>query len=122
MNWIRCRILVGGLVLGLVSGCAGVPPAQVAQTTATIVGAAILPGIGAPIGSLVGLLAGLLVQNEMDKATEKRERKTLHEELAAPASRTTTAPPEGVPVRVWVDETLHEGRLIAGHFDSRSLP
>ena len=96
------------------------------QTIGTIAGSAIAPGIGGPIGSLVGLAAGLIVQGEVDKVTEKKERKELSQQLGGSADSTLAAasesPPQGQPVRVWVDETAKDGRLIAGHFDARSIP
>ncbi|MBI3330512.1 MAG: hypothetical protein HYZ96_00200 [Candidatus Omnitrophica bacterium] len=115
------RLLVGVLASGtLCSGCAGVSPSQMGQTAGTIAGAAIAPGVGAPLGALVGLLAGMLVQGKIDQATEKRERKELGEQMtvgsraAQPAG--ANASPQGEPVRVWVDEGVSDGRLIAGHF------
>ena len=118
------RLLVAVLTIGLCAGCAGVSPTQVGQTAGTIAGSAIAPGIGAPIGSLVGLVAGLLVQGHVDKVTEKRERKELGDQMATKGSVAAppqeTAPP-GAPTRVWVDETMRDGRLIAGHFDVREL-
>src|SRR3989338_1537465 len=106
------------LTLSCLSGCAGVPPAQVGQTAGTIAGAAIVPGIGAPLGGLIGLLAGMLVQGHVDKVTEQHERKDLSQQLAAGPSSTSgeTVIPHGQPTRVWVDETVQEGRLRAGHF------
>ena len=105
-----------------VAGCAGLSPIQMGQTAGTIAGAAIAPGVGAPLGSLVGLLAGMVVQGEVDKATEKKERKDLGAELAgraAAAPSVSTA--QGTPIRVWVDESERDGRRIAGHFDVRVL-
>ena len=111
-----------GLVLA--SGCAGVSPAQVGQTAGTIAGAAIAPGVGAPFGALVGLLAGMVVQGHVDKATETRERKELSDQLAV--GEQPTAPrasaPQGEPTRVWVDETVQDGRLLAGRFETQVLP
>ena len=122
----RSHFLVGGVAfLFALSGCAGVPPAQVAQTAGTIIGSAIAPGVGAPLGSLVGLLAGMVVQGQVDKATEIQERQELGNRLggAAPsATGSAAAAAQGEPTRVWVDEAMHGGRLIAGHFDVRSLP
>ena len=122
---MRASVLVGALSVVCLGGCASVPPAQVGQTAGTLAGAAIVPGIGAPIGALAGLLAGMLVQGELDKATETRERKELGERMAhgtPPAAGVPAEAPRGAPVRVWVDETLHDGRLIAGHFDTRAIP
>ena len=75
---MRRLFLVGVMGVFCVSGCAGLPPAQVGQTAGTIAGAAIVPGIGAPIGALVGMLAGMVVQGELDKVTEKHERRDLN--------------------------------------------
>ncbi|MBI4343086.1 MAG: hypothetical protein HY599_06935 [Candidatus Omnitrophica bacterium] len=118
-------VLVGGTLAALLaSGCAGVPPAQVIQTAGTILGSAIAPGVGAPIGSLVGLLTGLVVQGQVDKANQKHERKDLSDRLGAgdAAHRVEASATPGEPVRVWVDETVQDGRLVAGHFDVRQLP
>jgi len=116
------RALVGAMALA-VGGCAGVSPSQVGQTAGTVAGAAIAPGLGAPIGALVGLVAGMLVQHEVDKVTERRERQELGDRLArGVASGTSEASSaQGVPTRVWVDEEARNGRLIAGHFETRSL-
>ena len=121
---MRRGVLVGVAALWLTTGCAAVPPAQVGQTAGTIAGAAIAPGIGAPVGALIGMVAGMLVQGHVDKATETRERRELGDQL-----RTTPADAgaedsslQGTPVRVWVDEAVRQGRLVAGHFDVRYLP
>ena len=123
---MRRLFLVGAVGCLLVSGCAGLPPAQVGQTAGTIAGAVIAPGIGAPIGALVGMLAGMVVQGEIDKVTEKHERRDLSRELGAGPGAgsppTNSLPLQGQPVRVWVDESLHAGRRIAGHFDVRYIP
>lgn len=118
------RVIIGVMGLLFVGGCAGVIPTQVGQTAGTIAGSAIAPGIGAPIGALVGLLAGMVVQGEMDKVTEKHERKELSEQLAPHPSEGSAqeGTSQGEPVQVWVDETVHNGRVVPGHFDVRSLP
>ena len=117
------RVLVGVSALWLAAGCAAVPPAQVGQTAGTIAGAAIVPGIGAPVGALIGVMAGMLVQGQMDKATETRERRVLGGELrTAQAGPSRPEAPQGTPVRVWVDEAVQGGRLVPGHFDVRYLP
>ena len=121
---MRRQFLVGVMGLLLSGGCAGVPPAQLGQAAGTIAGAAIAPGIGAPLGALVGALAGMLMQGHVDKVTEQHERKELSDQLVVgslPAAERET-PSQGEPVRVWVDETVQEGRLVAGHFDVRALP
>ena len=121
---MRRPFLIGVMVFCVSSGCAGISPAHMGQTMGTIAGAAIAPGIGAPIGALAGLLAGLVVQGEVDKVTEKRERKELNEELAASSPPTSEGdtPSQGETVRVWVDETVQNGRLVSGHFDTRYIP
>jgi len=107
--------------MALAGGCANVPPAQVGQAAGTIAGGAIIPGIGAPVGALVGLLAGMLVQGHVDRTTETRERKELGDQLttARPAGSQEAASADGQSIRVWVDETVKNGRLVAGHFDVR---
>ena len=119
------RSLVVALTLTL-TGCAAISPAQVGQTAGTIAGAVIAPGIGAPLGAMVGMLAGMVLQGQVDQVTATRERQELGNQLArgaAPAAGGTAAgPPGGTPSRVWVDETFHDGRLIAGHFDTRVIP
>ena len=121
------RFLVGGsLSLAVLNGCASVPPGQIAQTAGTIIGSVIAPGIGAPIGSLVGMLTGLVLQGQVDRANERHERTVLSEQMggAAPAGgpSDSSTNPSGPPARVWVDETLRDGRLVAGHFEVRHLP
>ncbi len=117
------RQLIGLLVLVLVSGCSGMSATQLGHTVGTIAGSALAPGVGAPVGALVGLMTGMLVQGQVDKATEHRERQTLSEQMS---SRVPGAPraalATGDSVRVWVDETVREGRVLAGHFDVRYLP
>lgn len=114
------RFLVGVTLALAAAGCAGVGPAHIAQTAGTIAGSALAPGIGAPIGSLVGLALGLLVQREVDKVTEQRERRELGDQLARkPADPSDAAAPQGEPVRVWVDEQVRDGHLIPGHFAAR---
>ena len=120
------RLFALALSAALVSGCAGISPTQAGQTAGTIAGAALIPGIGAPIGALAGMLVGILIQGHVDKVTERQERHALGEELrTGRAQPTTTAQAEletvGTPTRVWVDETMKDGRLIAGHFDVRNL-
>ena len=121
---MRQTILVGIFSLLVANGCAGVSPAQAGQTAGTIAGAAIAPGVGAPLGALVGLLAGMVFQRKIDQVTETRERKELGEQLTAGRPLTSDAgvSPQGEPTRVWVDERIQNGRLIAGHFDTRSIP
>jgi outer membrane lipoprotein SlyB len=96
----------------------------VGQTTGTIAGAAIVPGIGAPLGALVGTLAGLLVEHQVDKVREQKEQVELTQQLSASSSSQAAGDGErlrGQAARVWVDEQVHEGRLIAGHFEVRTI-
>jgi len=109
----------------MLSGCAAISPTQVGQTTGTLAGAAIVPGIGAPLGALVGMLAGLLVEQQVDKVREQKERVELAKELNSP--RTAPSSDEsgmrlGQPTRVWVDEQWKDGRIIVGHFEVRTFP
>ena len=106
----------------MAAGCAGVSPGQVAQTAGTIAGSVIAPGIGAPIGSLVGLIAGLVLQDHMDKVNEKKERVVLNDQLGGQGSADSAPGAQGEATRVWVDETMRDGRLMAGHFEVRTLP
>ena len=118
------RVVLGGALLFWCSGCAGVSPAQFGQTAGAITGSLVAPAVGAPIGALVGTLAGMVVQGQVDKATEKRERKELGDELHAGTSSVAsdrTSIPSGEPTRVWVDETNRDGRLTPGHFETRSI-
>lgn len=112
------------LSLLLCGGCAAMSPVQIGQTAGTIAGAAAAPGLGAPMGAVLGSLLGLVVQREIDKVTETRERKDLGEQLG---TTTAASPPSqapalsGAPTRVWVDETLRDGKTLAGHFETRPL-
>jgi hypothetical protein len=117
-------LLAGAASVSLAAGCASVPPAQLGQTAGTIAGAAIAPGIGAPIGALLGALAGMVVQRKVDQTTETRERRELGEQMAAVAAAGAPGQPvpQGEPVRVWVDETVKDGRLLPGHFEVRYVP
>lgn len=125
-RWV-VRTVTAGLLLCL-GGCAAFPPAQAGQTVGTIIGSAIAPGVGAPLGALVGLVAGMFVQHEVDQAVERKERVDLGQQLAqrplrpgqAPGSAALSTPGQMAGVgRVWVDETLRDGKLIPGHFEER---
>ena len=100
-------------------------PTQIGHVAGTMIGSVVVPGVGAPVGGLIGLLAGMVVQQQADQVTEKRERKELSQELktGAPASLAAGSPVErGEPTRVWVDETVQQGRLVPGHFEVRDVP
>lgn len=111
--------------ISCLSGCSGVSPAQVGQTIGTLAGSAIAPGAGGMLGAAVGLLTGMLVQSHVDKVVEKQERQTLGDQLGAgprTASASLDASLQGEPTRVWVDEAMTNGRVVAGHFDTRVVP
>ena len=114
--------LVGAIAA---SGCSAVSPTQVGQAAGTIAGATLIPGIGAPLGTLVGTLAGLVIEQQVDKVREQKERTELAKQLHGRPTTSSSASPErplGEPARVWVDERLEDGRLIAGHFEFRPVP
>ncbi len=76
------------------------------------------------IGTLVGTLAGLVIDAQIDKVREQKERGDLTQELKGlPISQASVATdrPSGWQTRVWVDEQAKNGRLIAGHFEARNL-
>ncbi len=116
------------LAVGVVPGCAGAGPAQLGQMAGSMAGAVFAPGVGAPVGGLVGLLAGMVLQREVDRVTESRERVELNDQLEQTGATTSSdgrpvpTTSVGVPTRVWVDETVQNGRLIAGRFDERLPP
>lgn len=121
---MRCIVVlcIGFLVL---PGCATLHPQALGQTIGTIVGAAVAPGVGAPVGAIVGLLTGTLLQRSVDKVTAKYERADLGQRLNTPSDGTVlTRDPGsvGAPTRVWVDETVMDGRVIAGRFDTWQIP
>ena len=113
------------LSLAGLSGCASFSPVQLGQTAGTIAGAAAIPGIGAPVGAIMGSLLGSIFQKKMDQVTEQRERVELADQLERgsdkSASEARAALPRGEPVRVWVDEAVQDGQLMAGHFETRYL-
>ena len=119
------QIVVAGFSLVLVSGCAAISPVQIGQTVGMIGGATAVPGVGAPVGALLGTIVGTIFQKRVDQETEQRERKELAEQLGTPAVVTSQskpiAPPQGEPVRVWVDEFMQDGNILAGRFEVRHL-
>ena len=121
---VRATFLVGVASALLVCGCSSVSPTQVGQTAGTLAGGMLVPGPGAPLGALVGTLAGLVVEHQMDKVREKKERVELSQELQKPASPLDSSSSEqllGQPTRVWIDEQFERGRLTAGHFELRTI-
>ncbi len=117
------------ICLLVASGCSGLPPAQIGQVAGALIGTAVAPGIGAPIGHVIGTLAGVFVQDKIDKETETKERVALGQELnqgpqgsVSTAAAPTGATPLGTPQRVWVDESLQGGTVVAGHFEHRYVP
>ena len=106
------------------TGCAGMSPSQVGQTTGSIAGAILAPGVGMPLGALVGTLAGLVVEDQVDHARQKNERVALNQQLHAPSSAAGgggSEPTVGQPTRVWVDESIQQGRRTLGHFEVRNV-
>ena len=104
MRFLRYGV-ASALSLLLCGGCAAMSAVQICQT-----------------------LGGLLVvalQHQMDQVTESRERKELSEQLGAGSSGSpqhqALIPPTGTPTRVWVDEATQDGRVLAGHFETRPL-
>jgi hypothetical protein len=121
----RRTLLCWTVAAGMLAGCAGVSPTQVGQTAGSIAGAALAPGFGMPLGALLGTLAGLVFEQQLDQVREKQERVELGDQLARPSSpipSESSTPPAGIPTRVWVDERVESGRLLAGHFEVRSVP
>ena len=118
--------LIGSLCAAMLAGCSGVSPTQVGQAAGGIAGGLLVPGIGTQIGALVGTLAGLVVEGQVDKSREQKERVELGRQLTTgptlPATLLSTLPLAGPLTRVWVDEQFHNGRLLAGHFDARAIP
>ena len=100
-------------------------PTQIGQTAGSIAGGAIAPGVGVPLGALVGTLAGMLVEGEVDRVREVKERGQLSGQLEQPRRPLDGAPQSaevgGVPTRVWIDEQLVQGRLIPGHFELQTI-
>ena len=124
---MHARPLVVGCALVVATGCAAMAPQQLGQVVGTVAGSVIAPGIGAPIGGLLGLLTGMVVQKKVDQVTEQHERVELGRELGTgPGGRSAGADGSSVPAgtltRVWVDETWHDGRVIAGSFQERYIP
>jgi heme O synthase-like polyprenyltransferase len=117
---MRSRILVGLVSVSLCGGCANISPAYACHAVGNIIGVAF----GTPLGPLGGMLAGMVLERQMDTHTENTERRKLSEALAGPPAQApggAALAAAGEPVRVWVDETVQEGRTIPGHFDVRSL-
>ena len=119
----RLGIVSGfALALATTAGCSGMSASQAGQAIGSVVGSAIAPGIGTTLGALAGTLAGLVVDQEVDKAREKKERVDLGHQLNASSSLASTETPAGQSTRVWVDETVQNGRVLAGHFEVRPVP
>ena len=120
------RALLAGTLWMTVAGCAGMAPQQLGQVVGTVAGSVIAPGIGAPIGGLIGLLTGMVVQKKADQVTESRERVELGRQLGTsgdyPGGAGGQTALAGTLTRVWVDETWHDGRVIAGSFQERHIP
>src|SRR3989338_3873700 len=109
----------GLLVLVLVSGCSGMSATQLGHAVGALVAVAV-PAVS-PATTLIGTLAGMMIDNKIQKAEDSLERRSLNDQLGV-GSPGAAAAAIGDPVRVWVDETVREGRVLAGHFDVRHLP
>ncbi len=123
---MRAYSLVLSAGMLALTGCSAMSPTQIGHAIGGIAGGLIAPGIGAPLGALVGTLGGLLVEGQVDKAREQRERGELGQQLGtapiAPSTASGISPITGTPTRVWVDEQFRDGRLIGGHFEMRPIP
>lgn len=102
-----------------------------------IVGTAAGAVVGQPaIGALVGIAAGMLLNEPWQQAMERKERKTLEEQMAQPLPQQpalsgpghyeTVLQPTWVETaqlkRVWVDDVVTNHAVIPGHFDERPVP
>ena len=113
------------ITLCLATGCASVPPSQVANAAGTVAAMAVAVTPAAPAAPLVQLLGhfgSMLIQRKEDQVTETRERRELAEQMAGSGSILQGDPLAGEPVRVWVDETLKDGRILPGRFEVRYVP
>ncbi len=120
---MRSVVVVGLLGMVTLAGCSGMSAAQVGQTAGAIAGSAIAPGPGTTLGALVGTLAGLVLDEQLDKTREQKERVELgHQLQTTPEAEAVEQPAAGQPTRVWVDEHVKHGRLLAGHFEVRNIP
>jgi hypothetical protein len=122
---MNLRVGLMGLSLLAMTGCATLHPQAVGQTLGTIAGAAVAPGIGAPVGALIGLLTGTLLQGEFNRVVAKQERIELGEQLKTRPAGTVLANepgPAGTTTRVWIDETVRDGRVVLGHYDVWQAP
>ena len=119
------QMLLAATLIGAV-GCAALPSAsQAGNTVGSIAGSLIAPGVGMPIGALVGTVLGMVIDGQVDKVRERKEQGELARQLASmPAPAGGGLEPAiigGTPTRVWVDESLTEGRVIAGRFEVRTI-
>lgn len=118
------RLLAATLIVGV--GCAAMPSAsQVGHTAGGIAGALVAPGVGMPIGALVGTVLGMVIDGQVDKVRQRKEQDDLTRQLAGvPGATPGSSEPaviSGTLTRVWVDERVDQGRLIAGHFEARTI-
>lgn len=99
---------------------------QLGQAIGSIAGSAIAPGVGTTLGGLAGIMAGMVAQGQIDKATEKKEQKILSEQMDRPNQQNPAASEAmviaaGEPTRVWIDETMQNGKVSPGHFEARHI-
>ena len=119
---VRFSLLITVALAFVVGGCASYPPSQAGYTLGALAGSILVPGLGGPIGSLAGMLAGLAVEKQVDKANEGKERVVLNKQLGTETQQQPTDATAGELTRVWVDETIQNGREIEGHFEAKALP
>ena len=121
---MKRQFVAGFVAVCCLSGCA-TSPTQIGQTAGGLLGSLLIPGVGTGLGALVGTVAGLAVENELDKSHQQKERAELSQQLQqrpAAASIPQREEPVGQPARVWVDEAMKNGSVMAGHFEERVIP
>ena len=132
---IRLLVIAGSLLF--VPGCAygpRVPLAGIGCMAGGTSAALVAPPL-APLGALLGHQAGALIDHwlentpkarEMDRQRQSEEQPVLTEQLMTGPLMTGPLPVKdgsevmaGRPLRIWVDEMMWNGRLVAGHFEDR---
>ena len=116
-----------GIAAIAASGCAhGVTGAGIGHVVGGAAGL-IAPPL-APVGAILGYVMGASVDQWLANTPEakareadrqRQERQLLDQQMVGGFGPAGGQP--GEPVRVWIDETLHDGRLVAGHFGSQTL-
>jgi uncharacterized protein YcfJ len=70
---MKRRLAAGIIGMCCLGGCV-TSPTQLGQTAGGILGSLLVPGLGTGLGTLVGTVAGLVVENELDKVRQQKER------------------------------------------------